>query len=262
MALAKGPLADQRRYNATFGRGAVIDLQGEYSMQLYGADGRVPLDTLKVVWMSVLSDDALRTIASGGGVCIHSANHVVPPFYIAHHHSSDPIDTMWLRRGLRGYPITWGHLPNDSWVEVTHCAARADLTKNATFGNGMGAWFYVAPGSGVSINVGRTMVGPGFLATKRQLLPAIWRDVKLVCHGREPAYRVRAANGTWSDAIPGKPPRSLLGSYHALDTVQIHHIRNSSATRGARRSCSSAIPIAGSSTPRSAAPCGVAATLG
>ena len=42
MALAKGPLADQRRYNATFGRGAVIDLQGEYSMQLYGADGRVP----------------------------------------------------------------------------------------------------------------------------------------------------------------------------------------------------------------------------
>ena len=96
MALAKGPLADQRRYNATFGRGAVIDLQGEYSMQLYGADGRVPLDTLKVVWMSVLSDDALRTIASGGGVCIHSANHVVPPFYIAHHHSSDPIDTMWL----------------------------------------------------------------------------------------------------------------------------------------------------------------------
>lgn len=223
MALAKGPLADQRRYNATFGRGAVIDLQGEYSMQLYGADGRVPLDTLKVVWMSALSDDALRTIASGGGVCIHSANHVVPPLYIAHHHSSDPIDTMWLRRGLRGYPITWGHLPNDSWVEVTHCATRADLTKNATFGNGMGAWFYVAPGSGVSINVGRTMVGPGFLATKRQLLPAIWRDVKLVCHGREPAYRVRAANGTWSDAIPGKPPRSLLGPYHALDTVQIHH---------------------------------------
>ena len=47
--------------------------------------------------------------------------------------------------------------------------------------------------------------------------------MKLVCHGREPAYRVRAANGTWSDAIPGKPPRSLLGPYHALDTVQIHH---------------------------------------
>eukprot|EP00966_Prymnesium_polylepis_P118360 2736629-Prymnesium_polylepis.1 len=43
-------------------------LQGAYSDALYSAAGRVPLAALRVVWLDLLDDDALRLVGEIG-VC-------------------------------------------------------------------------------------------------------------------------------------------------------------------------------------------------
>ena len=60
----------------------------------------------------------------------------------------------------------WVHQPavstaaaQDSWVEVLHCANEPSGKERLLTGwKYAPAWFYAAPGSGVSINVGRTRV--------------------------------------------------------------------------------------------------------
>ena len=60
------------------------------------------------------------------------------------------------------YPLRDG-VRNNSWVEVTHCARRGDALHGAQ-------WLYVAGGSGVSVNVGRTLVMQDVKHAKQQLM--------------------------------------------------------------------------------------------
>ena len=59
-------------------------LQGNYSVALYGAPDRVPLESLKIVWLQLLSERALRSIAGQGGICLLHAKFLFPAFYSPH----------------------------------------------------------------------------------------------------------------------------------------------------------------------------------
>ncbi|EOD17700.1 hypothetical protein EMIHUDRAFT_209625 [Emiliania huxleyi CCMP1516] len=129
---------------------ALHDIQGAYSTAVYGAPGRVDLHALRVVYLRLLSDAAVRSVARVG-VCHKTARPPRQPFYWAHAVSEhSPLDTLWVRPARPERPF-----PNGSWVEVTHCpwADDRDETTHAMF-------LYYAAGSGLSINLGRTLVVP------------------------------------------------------------------------------------------------------
>ena len=152
-------------------------LQTTYSIALYGAVGAVDIDNLKVVHLSLL--DNLSTARIGAlGLCPHHSKYRPLPFYYPHHvamngmQSHDPMDTVWIARDA--WHSRAQAALNHSWVEVTHCSSgitgRSYSTINGSLAGPHGdparslrraigpAWFYVAPGSGVMVNVGRTLV--------------------------------------------------------------------------------------------------------
>jgi len=132
---------------SSYGR-FVETLQKNYSVKLYGMRGQVPrMPYLRLIWMRLLSVKqraALRDLR----VCkLISQKQWGTPFFSPLDDAHDPQDSVWVHQGAR----LLRPAPNHSWVEVVHCAA------NSSF---RGKWFYAAAGSGVSINVGRTMVVP------------------------------------------------------------------------------------------------------
>lgn len=122
-------------------------LQFNYSVALYGAPGRVPLQSLKLVWAALLPPLQAERLATAVGLCFLSAAPPWRPLYVPQSALANPLNSVWVTRAA------WSAVPNFSWTEVTHCPR----------GNGRPTssgppWFYVAPGSGVSINVGVTFV--------------------------------------------------------------------------------------------------------
>ena len=154
-------------------------LQTSYSQALYGAANLVDIDSLKVIYLSLLPNASVKLIGKLG-LCPHHSRHPSLPFYYPHHvaangmQSHDPLDTVWIARAAMPPRYQSRPIANHSWVEVTHCSSgvigRSHESLNATNTRAHGdpgivlrraigpAWFYVAPGSGVSINVGRTVV--------------------------------------------------------------------------------------------------------
>ena len=114
-------------------------LLGTYSQQLYRGLSRVPAaHSLKVVYLRLLDNATLLSKVQRVCQCDSVNLH---PFYKTHSRSHNIADTIW----IHGNDTVIGA---NEWAEVTHCP---DAEEH-------GAWFYVAPGSGISINVGRTLV--------------------------------------------------------------------------------------------------------
>ena len=91
------------------------------SIALYGGPGRVPIESLKLVWLQLLSDGALDAISAAGGVRLLHAKFLFPTFYSPHNPKFDPVGSMWVRRD---YGASYNQpIPNNTWVEVTHCGA-------------------------------------------------------------------------------------------------------------------------------------------
>eukprot|EP00966_Prymnesium_polylepis_P021093 485340-Prymnesium_polylepis.3 len=217
-------------------------LQGNYSIALYGGPGRVPLDSLKLVWLPLLGTDALRAVADAGGICLLHAKFRFPLFYAPHNPKCDPVGALWIRRD---YGVSYNRpIPNHSWVEVTHCGASSgrpgpaidsDERRTRRFSWDVGpSWYYVAQGSGVSINVGRTAVLGWHSGT--QALVHLYERLWGMCGGNNTGsgyWRLREANETevngtagasarheWSAPIETVPPaqRSLRSS-HGIDLL-------------------------------------------
>ena len=136
-------------------------LSSNYSVALYRAPNRTPpADELRVVYLDLLSAEALKLVI-GVGVCQYEAMPPLQPFYSRQDVSASPIDTLWVHQDAPAQPIS----PN-SWAEITHCAVKwtgGFLHGVRPWNAGlawkhMPFWAYVAPGSGVSVNVGRTLV--------------------------------------------------------------------------------------------------------
>ena len=158
-------------------------LQAAYSEELYGAPGRVDIASLRLVWLSLLPDAARAVLARAGGVCKYDSGTPWRPFFAALDIFANPLDAMWLssdhhhhlqhrhRHRSTGVAISGKEgederafaapssfpVANHSWIEVTHCSQGANAVGGRAHGWQFGPmWLYAAPGSGVSINVGRT----------------------------------------------------------------------------------------------------------
>lgn len=138
-------------------RGELADLIGKtnYSRRLFGLPRMPDNFTMNFVWLSLLPAATLREIASLG-VCPRQglrADGKCPTMYANHSQASTPRNSLWLYERLQT-PVASG-----SWVEVTHCAQGPEANHGQT-------WAYVASGSGLSVNVGRT-----FTLDERDVLP-------------------------------------------------------------------------------------------
>jgi hypothetical protein len=72
----------------------------------------------------------------------------------------DPPSTLWV-----WHPPPFRMVPDGTWTEVTHCVDILSFIQE-----GHGAWMYVAPGSGVFYNSGRTMAFDTHLEAVRHFL--------------------------------------------------------------------------------------------
>lgn len=127
------------------------ELQGNYSVALYGAPNRVDVSSIRIVWLWMLPLQVLQVIGHSGGACKYDSGYPWRPFLVALDLFANPLDAVWIsweRANVVGFPVS-----NYSWIEVTHCPQRGGF--GWVFGP---MWLYAAPGSGVSINVGRTVV--------------------------------------------------------------------------------------------------------
>ena len=125
MAPARGYYVGQRMWRAAMNRSQVDQdvvasvlgpiLRADYSVMVYGARDRVPLDTLGIVHLSLLRRSEMHGLARRGGICIKEALHDLPPFFTPINPKFDLHGAVWIRR----FPQQ--SAPNHSWVEVTHC---------------------------------------------------------------------------------------------------------------------------------------------
>jgi len=208
-------------------------LQHSYSERLYGGPGRMPMESLRIVYLDLLSQDSLHRIRSAGGICrghnTHTQRYALPPFYSGMHAHADPVNSMWIRRthtSTRTYVRKV--VPDDEFVEVIHGATpKAGAVHNPSQSlsvsiNGP-AFYYVAPGSGVSINIGRTLV-LGWRDAVRYLVHT-FENVRLRCASDRRRYYQYRANATspWSKSYwlsAGQPlPRTVVAA--DVDSIQV-----------------------------------------
>ena len=141
-------------------------LQGAYSRSLYGGPDLVDRSQLRIIWLELLPDRALELLVKLG-VCRMQGIPLIQPLFAPISYGADinPANAIWVGRA-KAHPVA-----NYSWVEVTHCAEKGSNLWASTPWLGpsgrqnrrsdnhswtrMPMWLYVAPGSGVSINVSR-----------------------------------------------------------------------------------------------------------
>ena len=143
-------------------------LQGAYSRHIYGRPGMVHLRELRVLFADLLPRAAVRALA-GAGVCKAEASPPFHPFYWGHDLYANPRNSIWIHRTEGPQAVA-----NGSWVEITHCA----LSNGMRGGSAYPLWTYAAAGSGVSLNVGRTMIANSYnhaTGLLRQAFPKVRR---------------------------------------------------------------------------------------
>lgn len=129
-------------------------LSDEYSIYLYGKPNCIPLN-LEIIWTSVLPFEARRFLLDSK---ISKSVESTVDFYWLWDTVNNPKKTLYIRRHLNH-----GHKPlkNNTWYESVHCPALR-LPNNYTGGIRSAYWSYVLPGSGVSLNTGRTFVAKSY----------------------------------------------------------------------------------------------------
>ena len=217
-------------------------LQGEYSTRVYGSPGRVELSALRVLWLDLLSESSLRLLQCSGRLCqlafntsepscrttvgglrpeclLLPARQVAPCrgndpqalFALPHSWIDNPMNSAWL------LAASTQALPSFGWTEVTHCSAASELVAALSPSSRAqsNVWLYVAPGSGISVNVGKTLaihephaVASGiFGADKDQARHRLSRALDALRRGAEPPL-VRALH-------------EYLKLAHALDSAAV-----------------------------------------
>jgi hypothetical protein len=157
------------------------------------------MEELRLVWLSLLSDANLSAVRRIAPLCKWESKPPLLPFYTVQDVVASPRDSLWVHvpSGSRRPS------PNFSWVEVAHCAhprtnGGQPAWKNAPM------WFYAAPGSSVSLNVGVTAVVPTWRDAAALLQKVFARAMP-----RMPRSRLRC-----------EPATASRGLRH-LDTIQI-----------------------------------------
>lgn len=123
-----------------------LSLQDGYSRKLYGAPGRVPPgNELRIIWLDLLERWQMEELAQIG-VC-NKSSFIGTPYFAPQSASANPFNSLWKHNEIRpGKP--------HEWIEVTHCSKScSDCARH----NRSSIWYYAAPGSGISINLGNTL---------------------------------------------------------------------------------------------------------
>ena len=132
----------------------LTDLVTSYSTALYGSPGRLHFPTLRVIWPSILGEAARASLAGAVQCSIRAVPWLASQPYLfidARTNNFLNMQAIWVhqpRERLVAAPVS------HSWVEVSHCFYY-------NYGEHVHArtsmWFFAVPGSGVSVNVGRTL---------------------------------------------------------------------------------------------------------
>jgi hypothetical protein len=130
-----------------------------YTAALYGPGGSLPPSLLlRVVWLHLMSSEAIGEL-SKASVCQASPKPPERPFFSWIGIKENPWNAVWISRH---FPRTAAL--SHAWVEVTHCALPAPKRTEEAHTHTWPAWkqqpmwLHAAPGSGVSINIGRTHI--------------------------------------------------------------------------------------------------------
>ena len=135
----------------------VHELQTTYSSALYGAPGRLNLSEIRVCWPAGLSSHgrrALRTAVSCGTPVRRNVLPAgsAPRLYVDNLYAFVNSVAVWVQQPPERFPEPG--LPH-TWIEVTHCFY---YSWPEHIHQGTPIHFFHAPGSGVSINLGRSLV--------------------------------------------------------------------------------------------------------
>jgi len=147
--------ANKQRFLQQNSLDAILNM-GNYSSLLYGGNGRVPQTTdaylgqLRFIWWGLLTKEQKEDVQSAMGVCKKEAHPSAHMLFAPLSMRAEPPGAVWYHQDEDAYhPV-----PSQSYVEVTHCAK--DPGHGPCVPSNFGMWFYAAPGSGVSVNVGKT----------------------------------------------------------------------------------------------------------
>ena len=134
----------------------VNDLKHNYSQKLYGARHRVNIDRIRVVWPALLSPLARWALRKPNALqCSQRdgrAQRETHLFFDVPKNGLQGAALFVHQPDVESLPREQVAPSSFSWVEVSHCFYSAE----ATAGRVPSAWFFMLPGSGLFLNVGRT----------------------------------------------------------------------------------------------------------
>ena len=132
-------------------------LQGNYSRVLYRRAHAVRTSELRMIWLHLLPPQALVVLARKGVCKVNTAEPSAPYYWGQSTHFGTPQDTIFIHHARLPRP-----LPSHSWAEVVHCPVAMQVGNMSLSGKHTAAimplWAYILPGSGLSVNIGRTLV--------------------------------------------------------------------------------------------------------
>jgi len=141
----------------------------DYSTLLYGAPDVIDVAALTVLWPALIPASVLQHMSSLCAPPKQSQHEPVPyvfPGGLAANFQQAA--ALWLHR-----PTAPGPFDDHSWAEVTHCGYHAEGVNSLT-----PMWFMAAVGSGVRINVGRSVRMPELR------LSMVQKDLRNKCRAR------------------------------------------------------------------------------
>lgn len=150
----------------------IPSLQKGYSNAIYGNENRVSNNTL-VIWLDIANEqNTSLEFLHETGICSFNSFPPKQPFFVGHDVQVNTKNMIWVRHTLPHTPV-----PPNTWTEITHCA-------NPSISGAM--WTYYAPGSGVSMNVGNTLVTRHRRHAMKLLMSwgLLEKNNKKICHAK------------------------------------------------------------------------------
>ena len=123
------------------------ELNSSYSVALYGAPGSLPLQAC-VIWPALLTTEAVRSLQ--GAVACRWRLQATPGSFYLRGTIVQPAPAVMVHQASAAL------VPSHGWAEVLHCSYIGAVGGDQVSGMSP-MWFSVAPGSGLSVNVGRTL---------------------------------------------------------------------------------------------------------
>lgn len=179
----------------------LAELQANYSLALYGAAARVQPHRMRVLWPALLSRSVRAALRVACRVPMRHTEDGAAHFWLAPPKNMLQTRALWVQQPPDSL-VARRHFSSDAWVEVAHCYYSSERVSSHT-----PTWFYELPGSGLSLNIGRTL-----RLDEAELGAAFAGRVHVALTRGSVAYAAALLGGASSDALLSAPARSRLAS--------------------------------------------------